>query len=126
MFDEPAPRTTRFNTTLEDDCWTKRVISSAPIEKPCQLMIEPELVIDPDELVMLSVGASGPPSIVNSTFAESSSHVPASPAGASIRTLAEGPTISDPLPDVSTKPPSPDCAPPRALIVPCKRVTSSA
>ena len=29
--------TTRFNTALDADCWTKRVISFAPIEKLCQL-----------------------------------------------------------------------------------------
>src|SRR5688572_8899996 len=41
----PAP-TTRFNTALEADCCRKRVISLAPMENDCQLMIEfGELVI---------------------------------------------------------------------------------
>src|SRR5688572_18777140 len=35
------PPVTRFNTELAADCWTKRVTSLAPIEKPCQLMIAP-------------------------------------------------------------------------------------
>jgi hypothetical protein len=52
-FDCRAPRIeegfcamTRFNTALEADCWRKRVISLAPIEKLCQLMMAlGELVI---------------------------------------------------------------------------------
>src|SRR5688572_24344672 len=35
----PADPVTRFSTALEFDCWMKRVISLAPIEKDCQLMI---------------------------------------------------------------------------------------
>ena len=34
---EISAPTTRFSTALEDDCWTKRVSSFAPMEKPCQL-----------------------------------------------------------------------------------------
>ena len=30
---------TRFNTAEDWDCWMKRVISFAPIEKLCQLMM---------------------------------------------------------------------------------------
>ena len=40
---------TRFSTALAGDCWMKRVISPAPIENPCQLMIAF------GELVILSV-----------------------------------------------------------------------
>ena len=43
---EGFPPTTRFSTALDADCCRKRVISLAPMEKPCQLMIEPgEFVI---------------------------------------------------------------------------------
>src|SRR4051812_40676887 len=49
----PGAPTTRFSTALIEDCCTKRVISFAPIEKPCQLMIEPGV------LVICSVRASG-------------------------------------------------------------------
>src|SRR5512141_1871241 len=51
-FDCRAPRisdgltpTTRFKTELAADCWTKRVISFWAIEKFCQLMIEPGLLV---------------------------------------------------------------------------------
>ena len=45
--------TTRLSTALDADCCWKRVISFAPIEKPCQLMIVPGV------LVTFSVRASG-------------------------------------------------------------------
>ena len=42
-----SPPTTRFSTALVTDGWMKRVVSPAPIENRCQLMIAPA------ELVML-------------------------------------------------------------------------
>jgi hypothetical protein len=36
---------TRFSTALDADCWMNRVTSPAPIEKPCQLMIEPGVFV---------------------------------------------------------------------------------
>ncbi|MGH8661161.1 MAG: hypothetical protein ACREUB_05290 [Burkholderiales bacterium] len=37
--------TTRLSTALADDCWMKRVVSLAPIENCCQLMIELGLLV---------------------------------------------------------------------------------
>src|ERR1039458_5638286 len=36
---------TRLSTEDEALCWTKRVISFAPIEKPCQLMMVPGVLV---------------------------------------------------------------------------------
>src|SRR5271170_3965806 len=44
---------TRFNTALEADCWTKLVISPTPIENPCQLMIEPGVLVIVSDLPLL-------------------------------------------------------------------------
>ena len=59
-FDCNAPKmtdgftpTTRFKTVLEADCCRKRVISLAPIEKPCQLMIEPGEFVTCSKLPLL-------------------------------------------------------------------------
>ena len=55
----------------------------------------------------------------------SSSHCPALPCGAEASTLAVTPIFRNFLPDVSTNPPSPPCAPPLARMVPLNLVVPS-
>ena len=71
----------------------------------------------------LAFGVKTPPAnvplvvaAVIDTLAGSSSHVPLLPFGALALILIPG--TSSQWPEVSIKPPSPDCAPPRALMLP--------
>ena len=54
---EGSTPTTRLSTVLAADCWMKRVVSAAPIENCCQLMIAPGVLMTdnkPPLLVMLA------------------------------------------------------------------------
>ena len=48
---------TRLSTVLAADCWMKRVVSAAPIENCCQLMIAPGVLMTDNKLPRLLIVA---------------------------------------------------------------------
>ena len=77
-----------------------------------------------NELLRASASFPSPVPLAIIISAGSSSSIPVLPCGARVFTAPLNVKYS--LPETSTKPPSPDCAPPRALMLPKKRVALSA